>query len=345
MTSMLRSLLVQDMARALLIAAVAALVVLLTGRRWIAWLRSANIRKRVRNEGSDTIVAYGQITMGGVMIVVPVLLLTAMFDLVDRWSMLLPLGVMSAYAILGAVDDYYSLELVKSNHYGLSERVKGVLQLLFAVGASIVLYLPAPNGLGHSGLVFVPFYGVYDLGVAVIPIAACLIWVTVNSVNIADGVDGLSGWTLLVAFGAYGVIAFLNGEFTNLMTLCFTLVGALAGYLWFNAHPAPVIMGDLGSMALGGVLAMIALQSQQWLLLPLVGIVFVIEGFSSFLQTAYFKYTRRRYGEGKRIFRMAPLHHHLRMSGWSEPQLTQRAVIITLAGSMVAIALALRAGA
>lgn len=342
MTSMLRSLLVQDMARALLIAAVAALIVLATGRSWIAWLRHANIRKRVRNEGSDTIVSYGQITMGGVMIVVPVLLLTIVFNLVDRWSMLLPLSVMVAFAILGAVDDYYSLAVVQSAHYGLTERVKGIFQLVFSVGASVVLYLPAPYGLGHSGLVFVPFVGMYDLGVAVIPIAAALIWVTVNSVNIADGVDGLSGWTLLVSFGAYGVIAFLNGEFTNLMTLCFTLVGALAGYLWFNAHPAPVIMGDLGSMALGGVLAMVALQSQQWLLLPLVGIIFVIEGFSSFLQTGYFKYTRKKYGEGRRIIRMAPLHHHLRISGWSEPQLTQRAVIITLAGAMVAIALALR---
>jgi phospho-N-acetylmuramoyl-pentapeptide-transferase len=250
---------------------------------------------------------------------------------------------MVAFAVLGAVDDYYSLAVVQSKHYGLTERVKGVIQLLFSVGASVVLYLPAPLGLGHSGLVYVPFFGISDLGVAVIPIASVVIWVTVNSVNIADGVDGLSGWTLMVSFAAYGVIAFLNGEFTNLMTLCFTLVGALAGYLWYNAHPAPVIMGDLGSMALGAVLAMVALQSQQWLLLPIIGVVFVIEGFSSFLQTAYFRYTRVRTGEGVRIFRMAPLHHHLRITGWSEPQLTQRAVIITLAGALVGVALALGA--
>ncbi|MFM2032064.1 MAG: hypothetical protein RLZZ297_829 [Chloroflexota bacterium] len=343
MTDMLRSLLVQDMAWALLLAAVAALVVLVSGRSWIALLRANNIRKRVRNEGSDTIVAYGQFTMGGVMFVVPVVVLTIVFNLVDRWSMLLPLSVMVAFAVLGAVDDYYSLAVVQSKHYGLTERVKGVIQLLFSVGASVVLYLPAPLGLGHSGLVYVPFFGISDLGVAVIPIASVVIWVTVNSVNIADGVDGLSGWTLMVSFAAYGVIAFLNGEFTNLMTLCFTLVGALAGYLWYNAHPAPVIMGDLGSMALGAVLAMVALQSQQWLLLPIIGVVFVIEGFSSFLQTAYFRYTRVRTGEGVRIFRMAPLHHHLRITGWSEPQLTQRAVIITLAGALVGVALALGA--
>jgi phospho-N-acetylmuramoyl-pentapeptide-transferase len=343
MQETLRALLIQDMARALLLAAAAAMIVLFSGRAWIELLKRRNIRKRARNEGSDTMVSYGQITMGGVMIVVPVVLLTSLFNLIDRWSMLLPLAVMVGYAILGAVDDYFSLEVVPSTHYGLTERVKSALQWVIAVVASVVLYLPAPYGLGHSGMVFVPFVGQLDVGIYVIPIAGLIIWATVNAVNITDGVDGLSGWTLLVAFGAYGVIAFLNGDFTNLMALCFTLVGACAGYLWFNAHPAPVIMGDLGSMALGGALAVIALQSQQWLLLPIVGMVFVVEAVSSFAQIWYYKYTRRTTGVPVRLFKMAPLHHHLRITGWSNPQITQRFVVITLASSMVAIALAMRA--
>jgi phospho-N-acetylmuramoyl-pentapeptide-transferase len=342
MQEALRALLIQDMARGLLLAAAAALIVLLTGGGWIAILKRANIRKRARNEGSDTMVSYGQITMGGIMIIVPVVILTIIFNLIDRWSMLLPLAVMLGYGLLGAVDDYYSLDVVQSKNYGLTERVKGALQWLIAVIASVILYLPAPYGLDHSGLVFVPFVGPLDVGIYVIPIAACIIWVTVNAVNITDGVDGLSGWTLMVAFGAYGVIAFLNGEFTNLMALCFTLVGACAGYLWYNAHPATVIMGDLGSMAFGGVLAIIALQSQQWLLLPIVGIIFVVEGLSSFLQIGYFKYTRRVTGTPVRLLKMAPLHHHLRMTGWSNPQITQRFVVITMACAMIAIALAMR---
>jgi phospho-N-acetylmuramoyl-pentapeptide-transferase len=264
-----------------------------------------------------------------------------MFNLIDRWSMLLPLGVMLSYAILGGIDDYFSLDTVHSTSYGLSERVKGIAQWVIALVASLILYLPAPYGLQHSGLTWIPFIGRIDFGMWFIPVAAAIIWTTVNAVNITDGVDGLSGWTLLVTFFAYGVIAFMSGQFTNLMALCLTLVGACAGYLWYNAHPATVIMGDLGSMALGGVLAIIALQSQQWLLLPVVGIVFVGEGLSSLLQIGYYKYTRWRTGTGVRLFKMAPLHHHLRINGWSNPQITQRFVVINMASALLAISLSL----
>ena len=341
MEETLRALLIRNIDRGLLLATAAAVLVLLSGRWWIGFLRRHNIRKRARNEGSDTMVSYGQITMGGVMMVVPVILLTIMFNLIDRWSMLLPLGVMLSYAILGGIDDYYSLDTVHSTSYGLSERVKGVAQWVIALVASLILYLPAPYGLQHSGLTWIPFIGRIDFGLWFIPVAAAIIWTTVNAVNITDGVDGLTGWTLLVTFFAYGVIAFMSGQFTNLMALCLTLVGACAGYLWYNAHPATVIMGDLGSMALGGVLAIIALQSQQWLLLPVVGIVFVGEGLSSLLQIGYYKYTRWRTGTGVRLFKMAPLHHHLRINGWSNPQITQRFVVINMASALLAISLSL----
>jgi phospho-N-acetylmuramoyl-pentapeptide-transferase len=172
-------------------------------------------------------------------------------------------------------------------------------------------------------------------------VAAFIIVATSNAVNITDGLDGLAGWNLAIAFGAYGVIAFLNGEFTNLMTLSFTLVGACVAFLWYNAHPAQVFMGDLGSMALGAVLAVIALQSQQWLLLPIIGIVFVGETLSSAFQKAYFKLTRRLTGTPKRLFRMAPLHHHFELTGWSETQITQRFVMITMIASLLGISLAL----
>ena len=144
-----------------------------------------------------------------------------------------------------------------------------------------------------------------------------------------------------MAFSAYGVITFLSGEFTNLMTLSFTLVGACVAFLWYNAHPAQVFMGDLGSMALGAVLAVIALQSQQWLLLPVIGVVFVAEALSSAIQKGYYKYSRWRTGTPVRVFRMAPLHHHFELGGWSETQITQRFVLITMIATLIGVSLAL----
>jgi phospho-N-acetylmuramoyl-pentapeptide-transferase len=125
------------------------------------------------------------------------------------------------------------------------------------------------------------------------------------------------------------------------MAFCFTVVGACAAFLWYNAYPAQVFMGDLGALSLGATLAVVALQSQQWLLLPVIGIVFVIEALSTMIQTAYFKWTKWRYGEGRRIFRMAPLHHHFELLGWSQPQVTQRFVLIGTVAAMVGISLAL----
>lgn len=342
MLDILRTLLVNDVARILLVAVGSALFVLLTGRGWLRILRYLNLLKRERYDTAEQVRSYRQLTMGGVMIIVPVVIITVFFNLVDRWSMLLPLGVMVCYALLGLVDDYYSLTSVTTKNYGLTERVKGSLQMLIAVVASALLYLPQPYGLAHAGMTWMPLLGFIDIGVYFVPIGAFIIWVTVNSVNITDGIDGLSGWTLLVAFAAYGVITLVNGQFTNLMALSFTLVGACAGYLWFNSYPAPVIMGDLGSMALGGVLAMIALQSQQWILLPLIGAIFMVEGLSSFVQVAYFKWSRWRTGKPVRLLVMAPLHHHLRLRGWSNPQITQRFVVVSMACAFVAVAFALQ---
>ncbi len=128
---------------------------------------------------------------------------------------------------------------------------------------------------------------------------------------------------------------------TNLMVFCFTMAGACFAFLWYNAYPAQVIMGDLGSLALGAVLAVVALQSEQWLLLPVVGIVYVAEAVSVILQTSYFKWTKRRFGQGRRVFKMAPLHHHFELLGWSQPQVTQRFVLIGSIAALVGISLAL----
>ena len=150
-----------------------------------------------------------------------------------------------------------------------------------------------------------------------------------NAVNLTDGLDGLAGSTSAVAFAAYGIIANLQGQYP-LMSFCFAMVGALFAFLWYNSHPAQLFMGDTGALALGATLAVVALMTGQWLLLPVVGLVFVAEAASDVLQVSYFKWTKRRTGAGKRIFKMAPLHHHFELLGWSETHIVWRFFLISI---------------
>jgi phospho-N-acetylmuramoyl-pentapeptide-transferase len=331
------------MARALLLAAMAFFLTLIVGWWWVRFARRHKLGKQIRIDGPQShMTKMGTPTMGGIMVVSTVVALTVLFNLVDRWSMLLPLAVLVSFAVLGGIDDWMTLTGSKSKTYGFTVRYKFLLMLAVSFIASLALYLPPPFGLAHGGKVQVPFFGQQDLGFAIIPIATLIIVGTANAVNLTDGLDSLAGWNLTLAFAAYGVMTFLaEPQLTNLMAFSFTLVGACAAFLWFNAHPAQVFMGDLGALALGATLAVVALQSQQWLLLPVVGIVFVAEAISVMLQTSYFKWTRRRYGEGRRLLKMAPLHHHFELLGWSQVQVTQRFVLIGTMAAMVGISLAI----
>jgi phospho-N-acetylmuramoyl-pentapeptide-transferase len=338
----LRAILVRDMPRALLLAATAFVLTLITGGYWVRFLRAKKIGKQIRVEGPQShMIKTGTPTMGGVIILLPVVVLTIAFNLIGRSSMLLPLAVLIGFAILGGIDDYLSLVGTRSKTYGFTARYKFFLTLVIALGAALVLYLPKPFGLANSGQVRIPFDGTLNIGLWYIPLAALIIIGTSHAVNLTDGLDSLAGWNLTLAFAAYGVITFLNGELLNLMAFCFTLVGACAAFLWYNAHPAQVFMGDLGSLALGAVLGVIALQSQQWLLLPIVGAVFVAEALSVILQVGYFKWTKRRTGQGKRIFKMSPLHNHFELIGWSETQVMQRFVLVGMVAALIGISLAL----
>ncbi len=342
MRETLQALLVQDMARALLLAAAAFVLTLATGGYWVRFLRNHRIGKQIRVEGPQShLVKTGTPTMGGIIILLPVVALTVAFNLFDRWSILLPLAVLIAFAILGAIDDYMSLVGSRSRTYGFTPRTKMALMLLIALGAALILYLPPPFGLANFGKVRIPFLGQFDLGLWFIPFAMLIIVGSSNAVNLTDGLDSLAGWNLTLAFAAYGVITFLNGEFINLMAFSFTLVGACAAFLWYNAHPAQVFMGDLGSLSLGAVLGVIALQSQQWLLLPVVGAVFVAEALSVIVQVGYFKWTRYRTGVGRRILKMSPLHNHFELLGWSETQVMQRFVLVGMVAALIGISLAL----
>jgi phospho-N-acetylmuramoyl-pentapeptide-transferase len=161
-----------------------------------------------------------------------------------------------------------------------------------------------------------------------------------NAVNLTDGLDGLATSVLVVSFVAYAIIAYLQTQFP-LSSFAFTMVGALFAFLWFNTHPASLFMGGMGSLALGATLAVVGLMSFQWLLLPIIGLIFVWEAGSVVIQVGYFKWSRWLTGAGRRVFKMAPLHMHFELLGWSETQVTQRFFIMAVLAAMLGIALAL----
>jgi phospho-N-acetylmuramoyl-pentapeptide-transferase len=336
-----RPLLAQEMSEALVQGAVAFLFTVVWGGWLVRFLRRRGIGKKIRVDGPESHQSKsGTPTMGGVMIVVTVAVVTVLFNLRGgRFSMLLPVGVILGCGLLGAVDDLYNL--VGRKGEGLRPTVK--FAWLFGIALASAWMLYSSNYLGPSHT-YVPFLGSVDLqtylGLWYVPIAAFIILLMANAVNLTDGLDGLSGSTAGLAFAAYGVIAFLQGQ-DYLLPFCFTIVGTLLSFLWYNAYPARVFMGDTGSLALGATLGIVALMTWQWLLLPVIGIVFVVEALSVVLQVTYFKWTKRRYGEGRRIFRMTPLHHHFEMQGWSETQIVARFAIIGVVAAMIGVALAL----
>lgn len=327
----------QPMALSLAFGVVACLIALAAGYPFVRFLRRRGLGKKVRVEGpSSHIEKTGTPTMGGLLICGTVLLLTAILTFtfyasVGR-SILLPLFVLVSCAVLGAVDDRMTIQGVASQ--GLSARAKFGWLFIIAAIASYILWHPERLGIDFIFLptvrekLLVPWY-------LYLPLSMVAIVGTANAVNLTDGLDSLAGWTAFVAFAAFGVIAYLYEQF-YLVTFCFTVAGAVAAFLWFNAHPAQVFMGDTGSLALGATLAVVALMVGQVVLLPIIGIVFVAEALSVILQVGYFKLTK-----GKRLFKMAPLHHHFELSGWSETHVTQRFWLVSVLAAMLGVALAL----
>lgn len=329
----------QNMAVSLALAGLAFVVTLIIGRPIITYLRLRKFGKQVRIDGPQAHSGkIGTPTMGGLMVIASVVVITVVFNTVGRLSMLLPVGVLIAAAGLGAMDDRLSL-VGRKRQGGMTARLKILWLALFGLVAAFILHAPYPYGLGLSSL-YLPFVGRYDIGLLYVPIAALAIIGTANAVNFTDGLDTLAAGTAAIAFVAYAIIAFRQGQL-GVVTFCLTMTGALMGFLWFNAHPAQVIMGDTGSLAIGASLAVAAFMTGQWLLLPVVGAVFIAEAASVMLQVGYFKLTKRRYGEGRRLFKMAPLHHHFEMLGWSETQVTMRFWMLAMMAGLIGVAMAL----
>jgi phospho-N-acetylmuramoyl-pentapeptide-transferase len=328
----------QNMAVSLALAGLAFVVTTLIGRPIVTFLRQQKVGKQIRVDGPQThLVKTGTPTMGGIMVSISVIVVTLVFNTAGRLSMVLPLAVLLACTILGGLDD--RLSLVGGSKDGMSARAKMLWLAVVGAVAALVLHLPFPFGLGLHNI-YIPFIGQFDLGWIYVPIAAVVIIGTANAVNFTDGLDTLAGGTVAIAFCAYGIVAYRQGQL-GVVTFCFIMVGALMGFIWFNAHPAQVIMGDAGSLPIGAALAVAAFMTGQWLLLPIIGIVFVAEMASVILQVSFFKWTKRRTGEGKRLFKMTPLHHHFELLGWSETQVTMRFWMIGMMAGLIGVALAL----
>jgi len=278
------------------------------------------------------------------MVIIPVLIITGLLNIANLLgfniigqSVLVPLGTLVAFGVLGLIDDLEGVRSKRVFGEGIMARTKALWQVVFALIIALILYF-SPTELSS---VAIP--GVVErihIGLLWIPIATFIIVAMSNAVNFTDGLDGLAGSLAAVAFACYGVIAYLQGQ-VWLVAFCFTMVGALLAFLWFNVHPANLIMGDVGSLAIGATLAVVALMTGQWLLLPVVGAMFVAEALSVTMQIGWFKYTRRRYGQGRRIFKMAPLHYHFELKGWSETQVMQRFFLCGILAGMLGVALAL----
>jgi phospho-N-acetylmuramoyl-pentapeptide-transferase len=328
----------QNMAVSLALAGLAFIITIIIGRPIVTFLRQQKVGKQIRVDGPQThLVKTGTPTMGGLMVALSTVVVTLVFNTAGRLSMLLPIAVLLACTVLGVLDD--RLSLVGGGKEGMTPRAKMIWLLVISGVAAVVLHAPFPFGLGLHNI-YIPFIGQFDLGWVYVPIAAAVIAGTANAVNFTDGLDTLAGGTAAIAFCAYGIVAYRQGQL-GVVTLCFTMVGSLMGFLWFNAHPAQVFMGDAGSLPIGAALAVAAFMTGQWLLLPIIGIVFVAEMASVILQVSYFKWTKRRTGEGKRLFKMTPLHHHFELLGWSETQVTVRFWMIAMMAGLVGVAMAL----
>ena len=318
-------------------ASITALFISLVLGPWlIRKLREFQIGQVIRTEGpASHRPKAGTPTMGGLLILAGALVPTLLWaDLTNIYVWTAVIATL-CFAAIGFLDDY--LKITRRSHHGLAPRYKLLAQTLVALGVGITLMVLATNGLYNTRLIF-PFFKnlIPDLGLLYVGFAVLVLVCTTNAVNITDGLDGLAISLFTVAVATYTALAYVTGhrEFAEYLDLvrfapaaeltifCGSLVGASLGFLWYNSYPADVFMGDVGSLALGGALGTVAILIKQELLLPIVGGVFVIELLSVVIQVVSFK-TR-----GVRVFRMAPLHHHFELVGWSEPKVIARFVIV-----------------
>ncbi len=330
-------------------AGITALFISLVLGPWlIRRLRQFQIGQQIRSDGpSSHLSKAGTPTMGGILIVVGILIPTLLWSDVSNLYVWVAVSATFCFGVIGFVDDYS--KIARKRSLGMTARAKILYQTLTSLGVCVALYYLSSVGLYNSELSvpfvknFTPELGLWHVWWLPItfPLAFFVVFIIVgssNSVNLTDGLDGLAAGCVIVASAALTVLCYVSGhvrfaEYLDLIKnsyaaeltiFCGSMVGATMGFLWYNAHPAQVFMGDVGSLALGGAIGTVAVLIKQELMLPMIGGVFVIEGLSVILQVASFKFT------GRRIFRMAPLHHHFELAGWDENQVVIRFWIVAI---------------
>ena len=341
-------------------AITALLISLFFGGRLIEALKQWNVGQQIREEGPQAHqVKRGTPTMGGVLIVGSVLISTLL------WARLTSVYVWTAmiatllFAAVGFVDDYS--KMAKQRSLGLTGRQKLLAQLLVAVGVWAVLFSATKSfgGTGYSWNVLIPFikatkdpFGVSYIGPYLyLGLIAVVLLGSSNAVNLTDGLDGLAISVTVIAMGALTGFTYVSSdarwanyldithrpEAAELTVFCGAMVGASLGFLWYNAPPAQVFMGDVGSLAIGGAMGTVAVLTKQEFMLLMVGGVFVIEALSVMLQVGVFKMTRRTTGTGRRLFKMTPLHHHFEMQDWKESKIVFRFLILAILFALLSL--------
>jgi phospho-N-acetylmuramoyl-pentapeptide-transferase len=306
------------------------LICFLFGPRIVESLRRLKIGQSVRDDGPESHLKKGGTpTMGGVLIIFSVILSMLLWQDMNNGKVWLTLGAFFAFGLIGFIDDY--LKVVRHNFRGLPAWVKLAGQFVVALIITLILYF---TGDEETTALYLPFFKnpVADMGFLWIPFGVLLLVGESNAVNLSDGLDGLAAGLLILVFITLAFLTYLSGRADyssylgipyipgagELTVFCLAVAGACVGFLWFNAHPAEVFMGDVGSLSLGGVIATISLIIKKEILILIIGGVFVLEAASVIIQVLVYKM------KGKRVFKMAPLHHHFELSGWAEAKVVIR---------------------
>lgn len=321
------------------------------GPRVIAWLRVLRVGQVVREEGLQShLKKAGTPTMGGALIILATVISTVLWAPLTNAFVVISLVVLVWLGSLGFLDDY--LKVVRRRTEGLVGKYKLIGQAVLGllVGLFILFYPVSDLPPTWTSLPFLAEWHLAMVPFLFVPWVMFVLAGASNAVNLTDGLDGLAGGLSAIAAGTFGVFAYLIGRADTsrylglfympgageLSIFCFALAGASLGFLWFNAHPAEVFMGDTGSLALGGALGAVAILLKAEFLLVIIGGVFVIEAVSVMAQVSWFKYTARRHGRGERLLLMSPLHHHFEKAGWAESKIIVRFWILGLLFSLIA---------
>ena len=332
----------------------ALLITLFFGKTVIRKLAELKFGQEIREEGpASHQEKRGTPTMGGILIIGSVFVSTILWARLDNLFLWLALGATTLFALVGFADDY--IKIVKKRSLGLTGKQKLAGQLLTAVAVWAVLYFFT----NYSWNLSIPFFKETALpnGVSAIPPLLYLFFVmfillgSSNAVNLTDGLDGLATSVTFVAMAALTALTYVasdrrwaeylditfNPASAELTVFCGAMVGASLGFLWYNSPPAEVFMGDVGSLAIGGALGTVAILTKQEFLLPFIGGVFILEAVSVMLQVSVFKLTKRGGQPGRRIFKMTPLHHHFEMTGWKEPKIVFRFLIVAVLFALLSL--------